>query len=168
MSGRGRSGKGNGTAAHRLPYQTFMGTVFTGMGLATMALPNQVIKYCFTKEYLSDLPVDSSGNHIYPRSLILFAQCFGSQASLCGLLILTSKFRKSTYRYFGLAMIPYFIFDYYFWHTKALTTFGALGDGVGNVIFSICAYLGYSHKHVHSSASAKEDDEDGNADDHEE
>jgi hypothetical protein len=125
------------------PYQYFMGVVFTSMGLATMLLPEKVLDHSLSREFL-DLPANAVGSLAkYPKSLILMVQCFGSQASLCGLLILTSKFRKSTFKYFGFAMIPYFIFDYYFWHTKALTTFGAVGDGVGNVIFSVCSILGY-------------------------
>lgn len=129
-----------------LPYESFMGTVFTGMGLATMAFPSHVIRYSFTKDFLSDLPITSSTSTeltTYPRSLILLVQCFGSQASLCGLLLLTTNFNKRSFKYFGYAMIPYFIFDYYFWQKNALTTFGAVGDGVGNVIFAACSYLGY-------------------------
>jgi hypothetical protein len=119
--------------------QYLLGGVFTGMGLATMLFPSEVLRHCFTKEFLA-LP---SGSTEYPRSLVLSIQCFGSQASLCGLVILSSKFCKETYRNFGLAMIPYFVFDYYFWQRNALTNFGAIGDALGNVIFSACCYLGY-------------------------
>ena len=115
--------------------QVFMGTVFTGMGLVTILLPSEVAKLSFSSSFL--------GKEGVTPALKLVMQCFGSQASLCGLLILTSNFSRRTFKYFGLAMVPYFIFDYYFWHIGALTLFGALGDGIGNAIFGACCYLGY-------------------------
>jgi hypothetical protein len=63
-----------------------------------------------------------------------------------------------------MAMLPYFIFDIYYWQQNVLTTFGALGDGVGNAIFGICAYLGYKY----GGTAAIQESEDGNVDDHEE
>lgn len=117
-----------------------MGSVFTGMGLVTMLCPEQVTKLSFSKELLKEGCTPA---------LKLAMQCFGSQASLCGLLILSSRFTKRTWRNFGLAMVPYFVFDAYFWKQGALTTFGAVGDAAGNVVFSLCCYLGYvncSHK----------------------
>lgn len=73
----------------------------------------------------------------------LVLQCFGSQAALCGLLILSAKFSANTFRLFGLAMIPYVAFDYLAWRMGALTPFGALGDLAGNVVFGVCCYQGY-------------------------
>mmetsp|Transcript_9779 Transcript_9779/g.14137 ORF Transcript_9779/g.14137 Transcript_9779/m.14137 type:complete len:135 (-) Transcript_9779:2912-3316(-) len=116
--------------------QMFMGVVFTGMGLATVAFPATVANLSFTNAFL--------GKEGVTPALQLVMQCFGSQASLCGLLILSSDFRIGTFRNFGLAMIPYFIFDYHFWKTGALTLFGASGDAVGNSIFSFCCYIGYN------------------------
>ena len=116
--------------------QLVMGSVFTGMGLVTMLFPTTTAELSLRKEFL--------GNDGVTPAVKLIMQCFGSQASLCGLLILSSKFTAKTYRNFGLAMIPYFIFDYHFWRIGALSTFGAVGDAVGNIIFSACCYAGYS------------------------
>ena len=114
-----------------------MGTVFSGMGLATMFFPETVLKLSFKKEFLGTEGITSANK--------LIIQCFGSQASLCGLLILSTKFTAESYRNFGLAMIPYFIFDLYFWQKGALTAFGAVGDAFGNMIFSACCYIGYKN-----------------------
>eukprot|EP01032_Pedospumella_encystans_P016802 gene16802-19154_t len=112
-----------------------MGSIFTSMGLATMIFPKMITELSFNKEFL--------GKDGVTPPLKLAMQCFGSQASLCGLLILSSKFTSRTYRNFGLAMIPYFVFDYYFWSNGALTTFGAAGDAIGNTVFASCCFLGH-------------------------
>lgn len=116
--------------------QIFMGTVFTGMGLITLTFPHKVIEFAFTDDYLGKAGVT--------KPLKLTMRCFGSQATLCGVLILSSKFSADTFKIFGLAMIPYFAFDYMAWKSGALTPLGAIGDAVGNFIFSVCCLVGYS------------------------
>ncbi len=116
--------------------QIFMGTVFTGLGLATMLFPKKAAELSFKEEFL--------GKEGVSKPLKLTMQCFGSQATLCGILILTSKFTADTFKIFGLAMIPYLAFDYYAWQTDALTPLGAIGDAVGNVIFAACSLVGYN------------------------
>ena len=117
--------------------QLIMGSLFTSMGLATMLLPDLVYKHSFRRSF--------TGSDEMTPAMKLVLQCFGSQASLCGLLILVAEFKSRTYRYFGLAMVPYFIFDLYFWRKGALTMMGALGDGVGNLVFSVCCYIGFKN-----------------------
>ena len=116
--------------------QMFMGTVFTGMGLATMLFPKVTTELSFSKTFLGKEGVTE------PVKLVM--RCFGSQATLCGLLILSSDFKADTFRNFGLAIIPYFIFDIHYWRSGALTNFGAAGDAVGNIIFAACCLAGYS------------------------
>ena len=112
-----------------------MGSVFTGMGLLTMISPKVAAEMSLTKDFL--------GKDGVTPALKLVMQCFGSQASLCGLVILSSNFTARTYRNFGLAMIPYLMFDYHCWANNALTTFGALGDVAGNALFAACCAVGY-------------------------
>ncbi len=116
-------------------FQYLLGTLFTGMGLATLISPKSVIEMSFSKEFL--------GKDGVTPPLTLAVQCFGSQASLCGLLIMSSKFTSKTFRNLGLAMIPYFVCDVHLWRIGALTSFGAMRDGVGNVVFASCCYLGH-------------------------
>jgi hypothetical protein len=94
-----------------------------------MAFPTQVLK-------LSVL-------HTPSPALTLMTRCFGAQASMCGLLLLTTNMNKRAYKYFGLAMIPFFVFDGYFWWIGRLTHFGGIGDALGNVVFAFCCYKGY-------------------------
>ncbi len=120
-------------------YQRFMGTVFTGMGLACLMFPSTVLRL--------SIPVDRwtsiiTINQVDPIVKLLM-QCFGSQAVLSGILILSSEFTESTFAIFGTSMIPFFVFDCLAWSGGLLTSFGAVGDAVGNIIFSVCSYYGY-------------------------
>eukprot|EP01113_Clastostelium_recurvatum_P031943 TRINITY_DN4045_c0_g1_i1.p1 TRINITY_DN4045_c0_g1~~TRINITY_DN4045_c0_g1_i1.p1 ORF type:complete len:164 (+),score=20.04 TRINITY_DN4045_c0_g1_i1:50-493(+) len=137
MSNRTRSA--GGVRRYATP-QFVMGTLFTGMGLAVIALPDLTLRLSVPHEFLYRGVIEGGG---IPASTVLMAQCFGAQASLAGLLILSSKFTASTYRVFGLAMAPFFAFDVWGYAAGRLTAFGALGDGFGNLVFSVCCYLGW-------------------------
>jgi hypothetical protein len=65
--------------------QRVLGTVFLGMGLGTMLAPQDVlIPLAFKAEFLG--PAGAAN-----APLRLAMQCFGSQASLVGLLLLTTR-----------------------------------------------------------------------------
>jgi hypothetical protein len=123
-------------------YQHVMGVTFTAMGLGTMMFPvsglglfidPSIHAYCFT------------GNEVNPVAKLLW-QCFGAQATLCGVLILSCKFTKKTFRNFGLAIIPFFAFDYLAYRAGYITLLGAVGDLIGNIVFTTLSYLGYHGK----------------------
>ncbi len=40
-------------------------------------------------------------------------------------------------------MVPYIVFDIAGYLSGALTPFGAIGDALGNMIFTTCCYIGY-------------------------
>jgi hypothetical protein len=124
-------------------FQQTMGGVFTAMGIATMMFPVTAMRLSLRKSYLGPLLINKGkGWDVHP-ALKFVTRCFGSQATLCGLLILTTKMNKSSFQWFGGAMIPYLIFDIMAWKQGVLTAFGALGDGLGNVIFLVCSILAY-------------------------
>ena len=118
----------------------------------TMIFPQHVYDQGFRKEYLNSV--------LMSPAMRLTIQCFGSQgksfipcafchsnlyllaffslsATLCGLTILSTKWDSTSYRNFGMLMIPYFVFDAYFYSVGALTTLGAVGDG-GNTTIPHC------------------------------
>ncbi len=116
-----------------------MGTVFTGMGLVTLMFPCTILRLSIPAIHWSNI---ISIDHVNP-TVKLITQCFGSQAVLSGILILFSDFSTTTFTAFGISIIPFFIFDYLAWQAGLLTKFGAIGDGIGNLIFCFCSYYGY-------------------------
>ncbi|KAJ3270801.1 hypothetical protein HDV01_007423 [Terramyces sp. JEL0728] len=125
-------------------YQRLMGTVFTGMGLVCLVFPETTLRLALAEPTLkSVMNYSVSGLVISPAAKLLM-QTFGSQASLCGVLILNAHFTQQTFFVFGVSMIPFFVFDYMAHAAGFLTPFGAIGDAVGNAVFSYCCYKGYS------------------------
>lgn len=67
--------------------------------------------------------------------------CFGAQACLAGLFIAFSQFRSTTFLVYGLALVPFFVFN--FWFTVIDPIFNMLGliDALGNaVMLALCCY----------------------------
>lgn len=106
-----------------------MGGAYLALGLATMLAPNLMIAIALT---------DPAQANAVTR---LIFQCFGLQASLCGLVILLARFGRLTYAVFGAAMLPILVFDYWFSAIDPVLTFnGAAIDAVFNLIFiALCA-----------------------------
>jgi len=84
--------------------QALMGVTFTGMGLVTMFAPNFLSRLCLTPGTFEE--VAKGDSLLHPMRLAV--QCFGAQATLGGVVILSSKFTKSTFKTFGLAILPFF------------------------------------------------------------
>ena len=122
--------------------QLVLGGVFSLMGLGTMLFPSPLLKLSLNNAEVADSP-----------ELNLVFRCFGAQATLCGLLLLSCRFTKTTYRNFGLAMIPFYVFDYLAWRANFLTPLGAIGDALGNTVFSVCCYLGWQKKNAKQESS---------------
>ncbi|KAJ3253116.1 hypothetical protein HK103_000866 [Boothiomyces macroporosus] len=125
-------------------YQRLMGTVFTGMGLACLIFPETTLRLSFTEPTLKSVMNYSIGGLILSPAAKLLMQAFGSQATLCGVLILNAKFTQQTFFVFGVSMIPFFVFDYMAYAAGFLSPLGAIGDAIGNTIFSYCCYKGYT------------------------
>lgn len=76
------------------------------------------------------------------EALVVMTQCFGAQAMLCGTLLMTSRLDRRGYAVWGVAMLPFVAFDWWFYNSGFLTPFGAIGDAVGNAVFIACAAVG--------------------------
>ena len=90
--------------------------------------PYSVIALGFTPKYIK----------MSTETTCLFARCFGAQAMTCGLLLGTSNMTLSSFTAFGLAMIPYIGWN--FWYSGIGPARGTMtgliwADLVGNVFF---------------------------------
>jgi hypothetical protein len=69
--------------------------------------------------------------------------CFGAQAVLAGLFIVTSRFTRWTFLVYGIALLPFFWFNWYFvFSLPVFTPFMAL-DFLGNVVMLGLCWFGW-------------------------
>jgi hypothetical protein len=127
------------------PEQVIMGGVFSLMGIGTMLFADKIIPLGF----------QGYNTQMHSPQLSITFRCFGAQATLCGLLLLSQKMTKNTFRTWGLAMLPFFVFDYVAWEKGMITNLGAIGDALGNVVFVTCSYIGYKRAEEDESKSRK-------------
>lgn len=69
--------------------------------------------------------------------------CFGAQAWLAGLFIAFTRFSATTFLAYGIALIPFFVFNW--WFTFVDPIFNRLGliDAVGNIVMLVLCVYGW-------------------------
>lgn len=115
--------------------QLIMGGQFFAMGVLTLLCPSQVINIGTNPSLVQN----TAGTRFVTR-------CFGSQATLQGVLLLTCDFKKRTWLWWGAAIVPFLIFNVLcspLGPFPALSWLGVLGDGFGNIFFLGCCVFGY-------------------------
>lgn len=73
----------------------------------------------------------------------LALQCFGAQALLCALFILTSRFTRWTFLAYGVALLPFFWFNWHFVFDVPIFSPGMMIDFVSNLGMLALCYLGW-------------------------
>jgi len=112
--------------------QWAIGAVFFILGGWALLAPGSVIE-------LTLLPHYRTGTPILPFAIA----CFGAQALLSGLFAAFSRFTAATFLAFGIALLPFFVFDIWFtWIDPVFTPVGWL-DAVGNVVMLGLCVVGW-------------------------
>jgi hypothetical protein len=68
---------------------------------------------------------------------------FGAQAVIAGVFAAFSTFTKTTYVAYAIVLLPFFVFDYWFYVVDPLLTAVGLMDALGNIIMLVLCYLGW-------------------------
>ena len=68
---------------------------------------------------------------------------FGAQALIAGLFAAFSRFAKTTFLAYGLGLLPFFVFDYWFYAVTPMLTVVGLLDAVGNVVMLALCVIGW-------------------------
>ncbi|QJB68665.1 hypothetical protein [Parasphingorhabdus halotolerans] len=122
--------------------QFFIALVFFVLGGWATFFPQHVIDTVFLPEY-------REGGRILPFAIA----CFGAQALLSGLFAAFARFTATTFLVYGLALLPFFGFNYYFtFHDPVFTSMGLI-DALGNIIMLALCYVGW-----HKLKQMEEDD----------
>jgi hypothetical protein len=109
-------------------YQYLLASVFFVLGGWCLLSPASVLELAFRPEYQSDAPI-----------VPILMGAFGAQALIAGLFAAYSTFTKRTFVAYGLALLPFFVFDWYFYSVEPMLTWIGLLDAVGNVaMLALC------------------------------
>lgn len=112
--------------------QLLLASVFFILGGWCLVAPDTVLALCFTPEYRSTDPI-----------VPFLVGCFGAQAILAGLFAALSRFTRATFLAYGLALLPFFVFDYWFFVVVPMLTWVGMLDAVGNAIMIGLCVLGW-------------------------
>jgi hypothetical protein len=112
--------------------QTLLASVFFILGSWCLVSPTSVLEIAFTPEYQSDAPI-----------VPILMAAFGAQAIIAGSFALFAKFTRATFAAYAVVLLPFFVFDYWFYAVEPMLTMVGLLDVVGNVAMLALCYLGW-------------------------
>ncbi len=112
--------------------QYLIGLVFLVLGGWSLLFPQSVINLAIRPDYRSE------------DFLATFAMaCFGAQACLFALVAFTARFTRLTFGLYGLVLLPFFAFNYYYYFVVLVLTEVGLLDFVGNSIMIALCWHGW-------------------------
>ena len=116
----------------RRQIQWLLAAVFFVLGGWCLVSPSSVMALTIRPEYRSEAPI-----------VTILVGAFGAQAMIAGLFAAFSNFTRATFLAYAIALLPFFVFDYWFFAvTPVFTPLGML-DAVGNVIMLGLCWMGW-------------------------
>ncbi len=112
--------------------QWLIAAVFFVLGGWALLAPQSVIDLTFLPQY-------RTGTEILPFAVA----CFGAQAMISGLFAAFSRFTSMTFLVYGIALLPFFIFNWWFTFVDPVFTRIGLLDAVGNVVMLVLCVIGW-------------------------
>ena len=112
--------------------QLMLASVFFVLGGWCLVSPGSMLAFCITPPFRSDAPL-----------VPILTGAFGAQALIAGLFAAFSRFTRATFLAYGLALLPFFVFDYWFSVRVPMLTPVGLLDVVGNVVMLGLCVLGW-------------------------
>ena len=113
-------------------WQMLIAFVFLSLGGWCLVAPTSVVELTVRPDYQNDL-----------RLTAITLGAFGAQAMLVGLVTLTSRFTARTFLALGLAMLPFFIFDWWFYAVEPMFNALILLDVGGNLAMLAACLRGW-------------------------
>lgn len=112
--------------------QRLIAVPFLVLGAWALLLPGMVERITLTPEF----------QHNTPTSALLIG-CFGAQAVLSGLFAAFSRFTRTTFLIYAVALLPFFWFNYWFVFVVPMFNAWLALDFVSNVAMLILCILGW-------------------------
>lgn len=112
--------------------QRLLAAPFLVLGAWCLIAPHAVERLGFREEY----------RHLSAASALMIG-CFGAQAVLNGLFILLTKFTRLTFLGYGIALLPFFWFNYYFVYVMPILNGWMAIDFAANVFMVALCVAGW-------------------------
>jgi len=112
--------------------QWLIAAVFFILGGWALLAPGSVIALTLLPQYRIGTPI-----------LPFVVACFGAQAVLSGLFAAFARFTRITFLAYGIALLPFFVFNWWFTFVDPVFTLVGLLDAVGNVVMLALCVLGW-------------------------
>ena len=112
--------------------QWLLASVFFVLGGWCVVSPSSVMALTIRPELRTDHPV-----------ALLALGALGAQALIAGLFAAFSRFTRATFLAYGIGLIPFFVFDWWFYFVKPVFTPLGMLDALGNVIMLGLCWLGW-------------------------
>ena len=112
--------------------QWLLASVFFVLGGWCLVSPASVMALTIRPELQTDHPV-----------ALLALGAFGAQACIAGLFAAFSRFTRATFLAYGIGLLPFFVFDWWFYVVDPVFTPLGMLDAVGNVIMLALCWLGW-------------------------
>lgn len=112
--------------------QWLIAAVFFILGGWALLAPRSVINLTLLPEHRLDA-----------RILPFVIACFGAQAMIAGLFAAFSRFTRATFLAYGIALLPFFVFNWWFTFVDPVFTYLGLLDAIGNIIMLALCVVGW-------------------------
>ena len=112
--------------------QWLIAAVFFILGGWALLAPRSVIAPTLLPQYRTDTPI-----------LPFVVACFGAQAILSGLFAAFAQFTRITFLAYGIALLPFFAFNWWFTFVDPVFTLLGLLDAVGNAVMLALCVIGW-------------------------
>jgi hypothetical protein len=112
--------------------QLAIAAVFFVLGGWALLAPQHVIELTFLPQYRGGTPI-----------LPFAVACFGAQAMISGLFAAFSRFTRATFLAYGIALLPFFAFNWWFTFVDPVFTMVGLLDAVGNAVMLALCVIGW-------------------------
>ena len=115
-----------------LTAQRLIAVPFLGLGAWCLFMPGMVERLSLRPEYVRGDIVNA-----------LLLGCFGAQAMLAGLFAFFSRFTRTTFLAYGIALLPFFWFNYWFVFVVPVFSEWMALDFVANLAMLVLCVVGY-------------------------
>ena len=115
-----------------LVIQRLIAAVFLILGGWCLLAPGQILILAIRPAFQTDAAIAP-----------ILVGCFGAQAVLAGLFAFFSRFTRATFAAYAVALLPFFVFDWWFYAVRPVFTPFILLDAVGNLVMLGLCVMGW-------------------------